>query len=108
MLDMTETEAESIRAKEMEFQQFVTGQRLAMCQLRELILGSGTHPVVESNPAKRSKTLSVKSLVKKILIGREDAKYEKLLSDMSVTYEQWVAAEWEDSYEVPDELHTEG
>lgn len=108
MLDMTETEAESIRAKEMEFQQFVTGQRLAMCQLRELILGSGPHPVVESNPAKRSKTLSVKSLVKKILIGREDAKYEKLLSDMSVTYEQWVAAEWEDSYEVPDELHTEG
>ncbi len=104
ILKMSPQEAQTIRNKEMEFQQFVTGGRLAMCQLRELTDNAKTDP----SPVQRSKALSIKSLIKKILINREDAKYEKLLSDTTVTYEQWVAAEWEDSYEVPDELHTEG
>jgi len=36
-LNITQAEAESYRQQEMEFQQFVTGKRLSMCQIRELL-----------------------------------------------------------------------
>ncbi len=51
----------------------------------------------------------MKSLIKSTLMKRQDRKYEKTLSDKSVTYEHWVTAkELSEANDDFDIVHTEG
>ena len=55
--------------------------------------------------------MSIKSLVKQVLIEKENRRYHKLLSDKSVTYGQWVRAQEEACWgfgEVPENANEAG